>query len=78
MRKQRFNRFDDTGARTSGQLLGLFAFDVDGQSYDTTWFKGGIGLEGRLAQGKASLMLNGTTEGEMSNAWLAASYQIVF
>ncbi|MCP4089030.1 MAG: autotransporter domain-containing protein, partial [Gammaproteobacteria bacterium] len=72
------HRFDDEGARTSGQLPGLFAFDLDGQDYDSTWLKGGVGIEGQLGEGKVSLMLNGTTRGEMASAWLAASYQVTF
>ncbi|MFY0677828.1 MAG: autotransporter domain-containing protein [Neptuniibacter sp.] len=72
------HRFDDDGARTSGELVGLFAFDLNGQDYKSTWYKAGIGLQGQLGVGKASLILNGTTEGEMPNAWLAASYQVQF
>lgn len=72
------HRFDDQADNTSGQVVGLFGFNLDGQKYDQNWFKGGIGLEGKLGQGKASLMLNGTTEGEMASSWLAASYQMAF
>ncbi len=72
------HRLDDDKARTSGELTGLFAFDLDGQEYKSTWYKAGIGIQGQLSVGKASLMLNGTTEGDMPDAWLAASYQINF
>ena len=72
------HRFDAEGTRTSGEMLGLFGFDLDGREYDQTWARGGIGVEGQLGQGKASLMLNGTTRGEMPNVWLAASYQVAF
>ena len=72
------HRFDNKGAGTSGQLIGLFAFDLEGREYDSTWVKGGIGIEGELGKGKAFLMLNGTTEGEMPSAWLTASYQMLF
>lgn len=72
------HRFDDEGARSSGQMIGLFAFDLAGQQYHSTWLKGGIGVEGGLGEGKVLLMLNGTTEGQMPNAWLAASYQMAF
>jgi len=72
------HRFDDEGARISGQMLGLSAFDLSGHKYDSTWLKAGVGVEGKLGRGKASLMLNGTTEGEMASGWLAASYQLVF
>ncbi len=72
------HRFDNKSAGTSGQLIGLFAFDLEGREYDSTWVKGGIGIEGELGKGKAFLMLNGTTEGEMPSAWLTASYQMLF
>lgn len=72
------HRFDDQAEGSSGELLGLFAFDLDGQNYKSTWLKGGIGLEGKVGRGKAYLMLNGTTEGEMPSGWLAASYQVAF
>lgn len=72
------HRFDDKADSTSGQVVGLFGFNLDGQEYDQNWFKGGIGVEGKLGKGKASLMLNGTTEGEMASSWLAASYQLAF
>jgi len=72
------HRFENQGAGTSGQLLGLFEFDIDGQEFDSTWVKAGIGLEGKLGAGKALLMLNGTTEGEMLSSWIAASYQLEF
>ena len=72
------HRFDDQGSQTSGELIGLFGFDLPGQDYDQDWIKAGIGIEGELGKGKASLMLNGTTEGEMPSAWAAFSYQVKF
>lgn len=72
------HRFDDKADNTSGQVVGLFGFNLDGEKYDQNWFKGGIGIEGKLGRGKASLMLNGTTKGEMASSWLAASYQLAF
>lgn len=72
------HRFNDTGASSSGQVIGLFSFSLPGQSYESTWLKGGVGVEGMLGKGKASVMLNGTTRSAMSNAWLAASYQLIF
>lgn len=72
------HRFDDSSSSTSGHYLGLFAFDIEGREFDSSWFKGGLGVEAEIGKGKASIMLNGTTEGEMPNVWLAASYQIEF
>lgn len=72
------HRFSDNGASTSGDIAGLFAFSITGQRYQSTWLKGGVGVEGLLGTGKASLMLNGTTRSSLPNAWLAASYQLAF
>jgi probable HAF family extracellular repeat protein len=72
------HRFDHEDARISGKILGLSSFDLLGHKYDPTWVKGGVGVEGKLGIGKISLMLNGTTEGEMPSAWFLTSYQIVF
>lgn len=72
------HRLDNDGPRTSGQVLGLFAFNLEGEESHSNWVKVGIGVEGLLAGGKASVMLNGTTKSDMPNAWLAASYQLTF
>ena len=72
------HRFEDRGAATSGNITGLFAFDLAGEKYKRTWMKAGVGVEGQLGAGKASLMLNATSKGEMPNVWLAASYQLTF
>jgi len=71
-------RFDDEGDSVSGQVVGMFSFDLEGKNYDQNWLKGGVGVEGQLGKGKASLMLNGTTEGEAPSSWVAASYQVDF
>ena len=71
-------RFDDEGDGASGEVVGLFSFDLEEGDYDQNWLKGGVGVEGQLGKGKVSLMLNGTTEGEAPSSWLAASYQVVF
>lgn len=72
------HRFNDSGASTSGEVIGLFSFNLPGQNYQSTWLKGGVGVEGELGKGKASLMLNATSKSSMPNAWLAASYQLAF
>jgi len=72
------HRFDDKGEGVSGNLVGLFAFDLEAREYDRNWFKAGAGIEGQVGGGKASLMLNGTTEGEMPNLWAAVAYQMTF
>ena len=72
------HRFDASSDGISGTVVGLGAFDLAGQKYDQNWLKAGLGIEGMVGNGKLSVMLNGTTEGEMPSAWLAASYQINF
>jgi hypothetical protein len=71
-------RFDSSTDSTTGEVIGLFAFDLDGEEYDRNWLKGGVGIEGNLGKGKVSLMVNGTTEGEFLSSWVAASYQMTF
>lgn len=59
-------------------LFGLFTFSLPGEEFKATWAKAGLGVEGELAGGKASVMLNATTSSSAPNAWLAARYQISF
>ncbi len=72
------HRFEKSGARMSGQVLGLFGFDVAAPDSRQDWLRAGIGIEGRLAEGKATVVLNLTTRGEMPSAWLAANWQKSF
>ena len=72
------HRFEKHGAGASGQVIGLFSFDLNGQQNKQDWLRAGVGLEGKLAGGKGSLMLNATTQGEAPNAWLAAQWQKAF
>lgn len=72
------HRFETHGARTSGQMIGLFGFDLEGQKYHQDWLRLGLGVEGKLGAGRASVMINGTTAGEAPNVWLAASYTVAF
>ena len=72
------HRFEKTGPSSSGQLIGLFDFKLDGQKYDRDWLRAGLGFEGKLAGGRASIMLNATTQGEVPDYWLAARWQASF
>ncbi|WP_334157932.1 autotransporter domain-containing protein [Oryzomicrobium sp.] len=72
------HRFEKNGAATSGQMLGLFAFNLPGKDNQQDWLRVGAGLEGNLASGKGSLFLNLTTRGETPSAWLAAAWQKAF
>jgi hypothetical protein len=72
------HRFEATGTRTQGEIIGLFGFDLPGQGLKRDWVRLGIGVEGKLGDGVASVMINGTSQGEAPNAWLAASYKVAF
>ena len=54
--------------------------DVDtwGARARLDWLRGGVGVEGTLATGRASLMLNATTQGEAPSYALAAYWQKAF
>lgn len=56
------HRFENNGARTVGQVVGLSGFDPPGIKYDRNWLRAGIGAEGKLGEGVGSLMLNATTK----------------
>jgi hypothetical protein len=72
------HRFERSGARTSGEVIGLFGFNLPGQDNKQDWLRAGIGIEGKLADGKASLMLNATSQGSAPNVWVAAGWQRAF
>jgi len=72
------HRFEKRGARSTGQLVGLFGFDLPGEAVKRDWLRAGIGVEGKLAEGTAAISLNATTEGAMPNVWIAASWQRAF
>jgi probable HAF family extracellular repeat protein len=72
------HRFERNGTASSGEVIGLFPFSLDGRKNQRNWLRAGIGVEGVLAEGKASLMFNATTKGEAASAWLAANWQRTF
>lgn len=72
------HRFQKRMTSTSGEVVGLFAFDVPGQSARQNWLRLGAGLESTLGDGLGAMMLNITTQGSTPSAWLAMSYQFRF
>ncbi len=72
------HRFENSGAHTVGQVVGLFGFDLAGPAVKQDWLRAAVGVEGKLADGMASLTLNATTKGEALSTWLAASWQMAF
>lgn len=71
-------RFEKETAGTSGEIIGLSAFDLEGQDVKQLWLRGGIGAEMAVAGGTASLMLNATTEGDDPNVWLRSGWKVDF
>ena len=72
------HRFERSGARTTGEIIGLFGFDLDGARHRRNWLHAAVGTEGKLGGGLASLMLNATTRGEAPSYWLSATWQKTF
>ncbi|WP_310447967.1 autotransporter domain-containing protein [Thiobacillus sp.] len=70
--------FQENQADTRGQVVGLFSFDIAGTDNKQTWLRAGGGVEGKLGDGMASLMLNVTTEGAAPDMWLATAYHMAF
>lgn len=72
------HRFQSQGANAKGQVLGLFAFDLSGQSYKQDWARVSAGIEGKFGDGVGSLVLNASTEGQAPRYLLAANYRWPF
>lgn len=72
------HRFEKDGPRTSGQVIGLFGFDLPGADNMQNWLRAGVGIEGHIADGTASLMLNTTTQGDTPSHWLEVRWQQTF
>lgn len=72
------HRFEKRGARTGGEVVGMFSFDLPGQEIKQDWLRLGVGIEARFGEGTGALMFNLTSKGNAPNVWLAASYRIGF
>lgn len=72
------HRFEKNAAGVNGEVEGYFTFNLPGEDVTNDWLKAGAGVEGEVGPGKLSLMLNGTTQSEMPNFWVATSYQLAF
>jgi len=72
------HRFEKNTAGVSGAVDGYFTFNLPGEAVTNDWLKAGFGVEGKTGPGKLSLMINGTTQSEMPNVWVASSYQLMF
>lgn len=72
------HRFEKTTAATNGQVLGLSEFSVPGESVRQDWLRAGVGIEGKVGNGVASLSVNATSNGDMPNYWVAANWRMTF
>jgi len=72
------HRFNDTGAAVSGDVAGLYGFNLPGQTYKRNWLRAAIGFEGKVGAGTASMMLNGSTQSDGTKYWVAANYRYDF
>jgi uncharacterized membrane protein len=72
------HRMEDASSGSSGQILGLNAFELQGVSYKQDWWRSGFGVEGQLGPGIATLMLNASSEGDSPSTWGFASYRLPF
>jgi outer membrane autotransporter protein len=72
------HRFEDRGASTSGEIIGLFGFNQPGEDYKQDWLRAGAGLQAELGGGTGVVMLNATTRGEAPTWWLAANWRRAF
>lgn len=72
------HRMETEGSKASGQIIGLQSFELPGIAYQQNWLRAYVGAEGVAGPGRASITLNGSTEGSTPNAWLYASYRWIF
>ncbi|MHB0953333.1 MAG: autotransporter domain-containing protein [Allorhizobium sp.] len=71
-------RFEEAAAATSGRIIGLSGFSLDGGEVDQFWLRGGIGAEFDTAAGTAFLSLNATTTGDDPTLWLKSGWKVTF
>ncbi len=72
------HRFESEGASISGQINGLGNFGIAGNRIKRDWVRAMFGFNSNLAQGKATLSINITSNGEAPNVWLAVGWQRPF
>lgn len=72
------HRLESHGARSRGEVLGLFSFDLEGERNQRNWWRLGVGLNGTLVGGSASVLVNFTTQSAAPSAWLAMRWQRAF
>lgn len=71
-------RFEKETTGTSGEIIGISSFDLEGQDVKQFWVRAGIGAEFDVGGGTASLMVNATTEGDDPNVWVRSGWKVNF
>ena len=72
------HRFEGTGSNVTGEIIGLQTFDLGAEDYKQDWLRAGAGFELDVAGSTLSVMGNLTTQGQSSNAWIAANWRMSF
>ena len=72
------HRFEKAGAGSSGQILGLTAFSMDGAATQQDFARGGIGIDYKIGNGDGLVMLNTSNQTGRNVTWLSASYRVKF
>lgn len=71
------HRFEGQAPSTTGEIIGLSAFDLSGAPIERNWMRGGIGFQTRSGQLEGQVMFNASSQAEGSY-WLSASTRILF
>lgn len=71
-------QFENHATATSGTLIGISDFNLQGQDLQQFWVRGGLGAEFDLGKGVASFMVNATTKGQDPTVWLRSNYTVKF
>ncbi|MDM9625406.1 autotransporter domain-containing protein [Rhizobium sp. S152] len=72
-------QFENRTASTSGTIIGLSDFNLDGQDQKQFWLRGGVGAEFDVGKAStASVMVNATTQGQDPDVWVRTNLTVKF
>ena len=67
----------EQGSGVSGNVIGLFSFDMAGREYDQDWARGTLGIEHTFSnKGRLTVTTNVTSTGEDPQYWTGVNYSI--
>lgn len=72
------HRFERKSANVTGQVVGLYAFDLGGRTYKQDWLRAGAGFEADIGASTLSVLGNASTQSNGPNAWIAANWRVTF